>query len=193
MQIPRFLHRVATIALILLAIVHLHTRTRSFILTGAILAMASTGLILEKAPIPSRRPPSSSSSSSIEEVKTASSYPLALSLFRATLYAFVGDAAAAQLLLTPTTNGEAFELANDEFVQIGLAGLMWTLGGLLWIVEPLIYWLNHRQQNAISNGDTSRLEGGYDMVPQDEEEEEEETIIIWEEEDFELPVHAEKF
>jgi hypothetical protein len=190
MQIPRFLHRVATIALILLAIVHLHTRTRSFILTGAILAMASTGLILEKAPIPSRRPPSSSSS--MEEVKTASGCPLALSLFRATLYAFVGDAAAAQLLLTPTIDGEAFELANDEYVQIGLAGLMWTLGGLLWIVEPLIYWLNHRQQNAISNGDTSRLEGGYDMVPQDEEEEEE-TIIIWEEEDFELPVHAEKF
>jgi hypothetical protein len=193
-HVPRFLHRVATIALILLTIVHLHTRTRSFFLAGAILAMASTGLILEKAPFPTtnRRLPSSSS---MEDDTTSSRY-LALSLFRATLYAFVGDAAAAQLLLTPTstTDGESFELANDECVQLGLAGVMWTLGGLLWIIEPLVHYLDRRRRlNAISNGETGRLEGGYDIVPQEEEEEEVETIIIWEEEDFELPIHAEKF
>jgi len=132
----------------------------------------------------------------MDDTTTSSRY-LALSLFRATLYAFVGDAAAAQLLLTPTstTDGESFELANDECVQLGLAGVMWTLGGLLWIIEPLVHYLDRRRRlNAISNGDTGRLEGGYDIVPQDDEEEEEvETIIIWEEEDFELPIHAEKF
>jgi hypothetical protein len=65
-----------------------------------------------------------------------------------TLSLFIGDAATAQLLFLNASLGSEAECAPalvftmENWVQLGLAGSMWLLGAVLWVMELAIYWVS---------------------------------------------------
>ncbi|CAG8738091.1 2232_t:CDS:1, partial [Acaulospora colombiana] len=87
-RLPLTLHRIATVALISLTVLQLHSSERSLTLAAVFLALAAVGIVVDK----------SSLFSSDRSPASASKTLLAVSLVRATIYAFTGDVAAAQLL-----------------------------------------------------------------------------------------------
>lgn len=181
-QLPLNLHRISTAVLISLTVLQLHSSERSLTLAAVYLAMAAVGIVVDKSSFFSSTQTSNSSPASASKVL------LAVSLIRATLYAFIGDLAAVQLLwLSPEPlNSEApLELTTENWIQFALAGSMWLLAASIWIFEPLAYWINYRQWNRCHN--SAILEEGYSRVPAtpvDEEDAQllsmEETYIIWE-------------
>jgi hypothetical protein len=110
----------------------------------------------------------------------------ALSLTRETLCIFIGDAAATQLLFPNAPLGldgsqglgvgsEAenapLVFTREDWVQLGLAGCMWSLGASIWVMEPADYWVSRWRENRGNWGrvlceKTRRLENGYFLLSQ---------------------------
>jgi hypothetical protein len=62
-------------------------------------------------------------------------------------------------------------------VQLGLAGSMWLLGAVLWVMEPPIYWVSRWRENRVHRRregrrafweKTVRLEDGYILLGQED-------------------------
>jgi hypothetical protein len=134
--------------------------------------MSLVGVVVEK----SRGFPTHSHS----HTDTDSKLHLALSLIRATLYVFIGDVAIAQLLFFNSTSSEAesspLVLTPAMWAQLGLAGSMWLLGALLWIMETTIYLVTLRRERSTIQEEWRRPSwekgSGYLLLLQEDSEEE---------------------
>jgi hypothetical protein len=180
-RLPLHLHRISTAVLISLTVIQLHSSERSLTLAAVFLIMAAVGIVVDKSSLSTQTVGPASSASTCKA-------RFAISLIRATVYAFIGDLAAAQLLWAspePMNYDAPLVLTTENWIQFGLAGCMWLLAAFIWITEPLVYWINYKQWKSSGNG--AALEEGYIRVPAaavDEEDAQllnvEETYIIWE-------------
>jgi len=201
-SVPLYLHRASVPVLIGLTVIQLHSppETRSLCLAGAFFSMALLGIVLERTTTVCPRAHHSTATTTTTTTTssptnpyacrgggicagagggvdgTARSTRLAISLVRATLYAFIADIAAAQLLFlnnpssfpSPSSslaNGGSereavgpLVLTSANLAQLVLAGCMWLLGALLWIMEPTLYWISasSKSRNASACGERGR-------------------------------------
>jgi hypothetical protein len=187
-RIPPYLHRASVPLLVGLTVLQLHSppETRSPLLAAVFFYMAVAGTVLEKSLSPAAiqghaHPSTGSSTANAQNNLFTRCHPiesklrLAISLSRATLYLFIGDAAAAQLLFLDASSSLVFTMEN--WVQLGLAGSMWLLGAVLWVMEPTIYWVSRWRENRVhrvregrraSWEKTVRLEDGYILLGQED-------------------------
>lgn len=213
MRIPRYLHRASIPVLILLTGIHLHSNAHSFLLPTVFLSVAAIGLFIENPRltligwISDREGNAINSNNNYNNnlyVPSRSVPPtrgqFALSLIRATTYAFIGDVTAAYLLYgsgigetTPTVTANplaaikpnnannannSISLTSIEYAQLVLGGTMWLLGALLWIMEPLMYWIAWRYQLDYDFDTSVRMEEGFD--PLDFDDTTQGNSIVWE-------------
>lgn len=172
-RIPPYLHRTSVPLLVGLTVVQLYSppEMRSSLLAGLFFTMSLVGVVVEKS--------LATSTHGRSHTNADSKLYLAISLTRATLYAFIGDVAAAQLLFLNSSSSEAeslpLVLTPAMWVQLGLAGSMWLLGALLWIMEPTIYlvtWWRERSTTQEEGRRPSWAKGdGYSLLRQEDLEE----------------------
>lgn len=187
-RIPPYLHRLSIPFLLVLAFLELHvtpssnniTETYAPKLAIIFFSTAALCMIIER-----NTTAADHITTSDEEKPCAPESPsklvFALSLIRATIYVFAADAAAAQLLLLHTGTIDYSSSSEDyapmqldaaQWIQLVLAGSMWLVGALLWVMEPVAYCVaRSRARNEDYSGEfdeEARLKEGYFLLSQDD-------------------------
>lgn len=176
-RLSKALHLASIPTLVLLSVANLHSESPSTILVGSCLCIAATSIVFNRSFI------STASHDTAPEGKqrklSISRLNLAISLLRASLYAFIADGTVALLLVNaPEDSSHPLGLGVDEWAQVGLAGVMWLLGAGLWIMEPIFFWLDSQSHSKGARRE-ALLRGDYEAIPSYDSEED--TIIVWEE------------
>ncbi|CAG7852824.1 SubName: Full=Uncharacterized protein {ECO:0000313/EMBL:CCA71424.1} [Serendipita indica DSM 11827] len=176
LALSKALHLASIPTLVLLSMANLHSESPSTILVGSCLCVAATSIVFNRASI-STASPNTAPEQTPRRLST-SRLNLAISLLRASLYAFIADGTVALLLVNaPEDPSHPFGFGFDEWAQVGLAGVMWLLGAALWIIEPITFWLDSRSMSKGARRE-ALLRGDYEQVPSYDPED---TIIVWEE------------